>query len=138
MAKKLFDFDSEFRLGIDLIDNEHVKLVDMLNEVHVLLSDGKREEAKQYFNETLSSYVNEHFANEEKFMESIGFPLINEHRKIHENFKQSFYELRPLIESCDEAAFRNALSDAFTWIIAHIGKTDKKYATFHLEKQRTN
>ncbi len=138
MAKKLFDFDSEFRLGIDLVDNEHVKLVDMLNEVHTLLGDGKREEAKQYFNEALSSYVNEHFANEEKFMESIGFPFINEHRKIHENFKQSFYELRPRVESSDDAAFRSALSDAFTWLIAHIGRTDKKYATFHLEKQRTN
>jgi hemerythrin len=134
MAKKLFDFDSEFRLGIDLIDNEHVKLVDMLNEVHALLSDGKREEAKQYFNVTLSSYVNEHFASEEKFMERIEFPLINEHKKIHENFKRSFYELRPLIESCDEAAFRNALSDAFMWIVGHIGKTDKKYAAFYLAK----
>lgn len=134
MAKKLFDFDSEFRLGIDLVDNEHIKLVDMLNEVHVLLSDGKREEAKQYFNEMLSGYVTEHFANEEKFMESIGFPLIEEHRKIHENFKQSFHKLKPLIESYDEAAFRNALSDAYTWIITHIGKTDKKYAVFHLAK----
>ena len=134
MAKKLFDFDSEFRLGIDSVDNEHVKLVDMLNEVHALLSDGKRKEAKQYFNEALSSYVNEHFANEEKFMESIGFPFINEHRKIHENFKQSFYELRPRVEASDDAAFRSALSDAFTWLIAHIGRTDKKYATFYLEK----
>jgi hemerythrin len=134
VAKKLFDFDSEFRLGIDLIDNEHIKLVDMLNAVHILLSDGKREEAKQYFNEMLSGYVTEHFANEEKFMESFDFPFINEHRKIHENFKRSFQELRPRIESCDEAAFRNALSDAFTWIIGHIGKTDKKYAAFYLAK----
>lgn len=134
MAKKLFDFDTEFRLGIDVIDNEHITLVDMLNKVHALLSERKREEARQYFNQTLSSYVNEHFANEEKFMESIGFPNLEEHKKIHENFKKSFHELKPLIESYDEAAFRNALSDTFTWIVAHIGKTDKRYATFYLSK----
>ena len=99
MTKKLFDFDAEFRLGIDQIDSEHIKLVDMLNKVHELLSEGKRDEARSYFNETLSSYINEHFSNEEKFMESIGFPFLEEHRKIHENFKKSFYELKPLIES---------------------------------------
>lgn len=131
---KMFDFDAEFRLDIDLIDNEHIKLVDMLNDVYALLGEGKRDEARQYFNETLSSYVNEHFSNEEKFMVSIGFPYFNEHKKIHENFKKSFHELQPLIESCDEAAFRKALNDAFVWIIAHIGKTDKKYAVFYLSK----
>ena len=134
MAKKLFDFDKEFRLGIDLIDNEHVKLVDMLNEVHSLLSEGKRDEARQFFTETLSGYVIEHFANEEKFMESIGYPSIDDHRKIHENFKKSFQDLIPLIESYDEIAFRKALNDAFTWIIAHIGKTDRKYATFYFSR----
>jgi hemerythrin len=138
MAKKLFDFDSEFRLGIESVDSEHVKLVDMLNEVHTLLSEGKRDEARRHFNEALSSYIDEHFANEEKFMEGIGFPHLAEHKKIHENFRQSFYGLRPLVESSDDVAFRSALSDAFTWLIAHIGKTDKKYAIFHLEKQGTN
>lgn len=134
MGKKLFDFDAELKLGIDAVDSEHVKLVDMLNDVYALLSEGKRDEARRYFNETLSSYVYEHFANEEKFMESIGFPFLNEHRKIHENFRNSFHELKPLIESYDEAAFRKALNDTFTWIIAHIGKTDKKYATFYHSK----
>jgi hemerythrin len=134
MGKKLFDFDTEFKLGIDSVDSEHIKLVDMLNDVHALLSEGKRDEARHYFNKTLASYVNEHFANEEKFMASIGFPFLDEHRKIHENFKHSFHELQPLIESYDEAAFRKALNDAFTWIIAHIGKTDKKYATFYLSQ----
>lgn len=136
MAKKLFDFDSEFKFGIDSVDNEHVKLVDMLNEVHALLSDGKRDEARRHFNEALSSYIDEHFANEEKFMEGIGFPHLDEHKKVHENFRQSFYELRPRVESSDDVAFRSALSDAFTWLIAHIGRTDKKYAAFYFGKSQ--
>ncbi|MFZ6030008.1 MAG: bacteriohemerythrin [Chloroflexota bacterium] len=133
MAKKLFDFDAEFKLGIEVIDAEHVKLVDMLNQVHFLLSEGKKDDARRYFNETLSAYVDEHFANEEKFMESIGFPLLEEHRKIHENFKKSFQELKPQIELYDDVAFRKALSDAFGWIVAHIGRTDRRYAKFYLE-----
>ncbi len=128
MSKPLFDFEAEFRIGIESVDNEHVKLVDMLNQVHALLSEGKKDDARRYFSETLSSYVNEHFANEEQFMESIAFPGLDEHKKIHENFRQSFKNLLPLIETYDDAAFRSALTDAFTWIISHIGRTDKRYA----------
>lgn len=135
MANNLFNFEAEFRLGIEAVDKEHVRLVDMLNQVHQLLSEGRRDEARQYFTETLSLYVDEHFANEEKFMESIGFPLLAEHRRIHENFRSSFHELKPLIETYDEAAFRKALTDAFTWIITHIGKTDKRYATHYFAQR---
>ncbi len=134
MAKKLFDFDAEFRLGIDDVDNEHIKLVDMLNTVHELLNAGKKSEARQYFNETLASYVDDHFANEEKFMRNIGYPALEEHRRIHENFRRSFRNQQPLLEASDDAAFRGALSDAFTWIISHIGKTDKKYASYYLSR----
>jgi hemerythrin len=133
MSKKLFDFDAEFKLGIDSVDNEHVKLVDMLNRVHELLSEGNRNEARIYFSETLSSYVNEHFEHEEKFMQSIGFPGFEEHKKIHDNYRASFQQMLPLIETYDEAAFRSALTDAFTWIISHIGRTDKRYAKYYFE-----
>lgn len=135
MASKLFDFDKEFRLGIEAVDKEHIRLVDLLNEVHALLSEGKRDEARRHFSGTLSSYVDEHFVNEERFMESIGFPYLEEHRKIHENFRNSFLALKPQIETYDEAAFRKALTDAFTWIITHIGKTDRRYATFYFSQK---
>ena len=134
MAAKLFDFQSEFKLGIDSVDSEHEKLVNMLNEVHALLSAGEREKARAYFNETLSLYVHEHFANEEAFMASFGYAQLEEHKKIHENFKASFEELKPKIASADDVAFRSALTDTFTWIINHIGRTDKKYAQVYLQR----
>jgi hemerythrin-like metal-binding protein len=107
----------------------------MLNQVHVLLSEGKKSEAVAYFRETLSSYVNEHFANEEQFMTEIDFPGIDDHKKIHDNYRQSFNDLLPLIETYDDTAFRSALTDAFTWIISHIGRTDRRYAKFYFDQQ---
>jgi hemerythrin-like metal-binding protein len=135
MEKKMFDFDKEFKLGIEEVDREHVILVDMLNEVYALIGAGQRDEARRYFNETLSGYVGEHFANEEKFMESFQYPGVEEHRKVHENYRKSFNELKPQIDSLDDASFRQALSDAFTWLIGHIGRTDRKYASYYLSQQ---
>ena len=131
----LFNFDDEFKLGIEAADIEHSKLVDMLNHTHELLKEGKREEAHAYFGETLSAYVHEHFTNEEAFLESIGYPELAMHKRIHLNFRKSFEELEPRIKSADNAAFRQSLADTFAWIISHIGKTDKKYAKFYFEQQ---
>ena len=131
----LFNFDDEFKLGIEAADIEHGKLVDMLNHTHELLREGRREDARDYFNKTLSSYVHEHFTNEEAFLKSIGYPELEMHQKIHANFRKSVEELAPKIENADNAAFRQALADTFAWIISHIGKTDKKYAKFYFEKQ---
>jgi hemerythrin len=134
MVKDLFNFDVEFKLGIETVDQEHVKLVNMLNAVHRLVSEGKKAEAIEYFSLTLARYVGTHFAHEEEFMASIGYPQLPEHAQIHENFKKSFMQSLPRLATYDEAAFRAALTDAFTWIINHIGRTDRKYAQFYLAR----
>jgi len=131
----LFNFDDEFKLGAEAADMEHGRLVDMLNRTHELLLEGKRAEARTYFNKTLSNYVHTHFHNEEQFLKSIGYPDVENHHKVHENFRKSFEERKPLIENADDAAFRSALSDVFVWIINHIGKTDRKYAKFYFEQK---
>ncbi len=137
MENNLFDFEAEFKLDIEQVDREHITLVNMLNQVYTLLRETKSAEARQLFSQTLSAYVYEHFSNEEKFMEQIGFPMLNDHKKIHANFFKSFHELLPSIESGDDAAFRRALNDTFTWIISHIGGTDRKYADFYHSQSRS-
>jgi hemerythrin len=137
MAKDLFNFEDEFKLDIDNVDQEHVKLVNMLNAVHNLVNAGNKQGAIEYFSLTLARYVNEHFTHEEAFMASFGYPQIEEHKKIHENFKKSFVQSLPKLASYDDAAFRSALTDTFTWILTHIGRTDRKYALYYKEKMKS-
>lgn len=130
MAAKLFNFDDEFKLGIAEIDSEHAILVNMLNEVMDLNRSHEKEKARDYFQETLAKYVVEHFAHEEAYMQKIGYPHLEEHRQVHENFKQAMNRYLQQFNPQDEVAFRGALMDAYSWIINHIGKTDRKYVSF--------
>ena len=43
MTQKLFDFEEEFKFGIDEVDNEHIILVNMLNRTQELLNQSKRD-----------------------------------------------------------------------------------------------
>ena len=105
----------------------------MLNDAFNLIKENKKKEAQLLFSDTLAKYVNEHFHNEEKFMEQIVFPELEDHRRVHANFKKTFLKLKAEIESShEENNCRRIFTDTFTWIINHIGKTDKKFADFYL------
>lgn len=137
MAQKLFDFEEQFKFGIDEVDSEHIILVDMLNRTQELLNQNKRAEALDYFSETLSLYVHEHFTNEEAFMASFDFPDLDRHKVIHSNFRRSVDSLKPKIISGDDAAFRQALRDTYMWVVSHIGGADKEYADYYQEQKNS-
>ncbi|NLF51615.1 MAG: hemerythrin family protein [Leptolinea sp.] len=135
MNNQLFDFEKEYKFGIDEIDGQHASLVNMIAEIQIMFRDNKKEEAAKYFFETMSRYLIEHFSYEESFMEKIGYPQLEEHRKVHANFRKNMEKSFELISKGDEPAFRNALSDTYLWILTHIGKTDRKYAVFYNTNQ---
>ncbi len=131
----IFNFDAEFKLGIPKIDEEHARLVNMLNEMQDLVKLNEKDKACVIFRETMSAFVSSHFDHEEAFMREIGYPRVDEHAQLHRNFKRSMEAVMEKINSMDEAAFRNAMTDTYTWIITHIGKTDRKYASYLKEQE---
>ena len=129
-----YSLDTERELGFEKIDSEHSKFFDMLNHVNELLSGGKSKRARNYFHDILSDYVYEHFRNEERFMESFRFPCLEVHKRSHLKFRKTVEKMKPLIETYDDVSFRQALSDIFVWVSAHIGRVDRQYIEYYFEK----
>ena len=67
-------------------------------------------------------------------MESIGFPKLESHRKIHEAFKRQVYDYVRSLKEGDIDAFREALSVTWSWFFNHIGTVDKDYGIYAKKK----
>ena len=130
----MIEFDDNLLTHVEEMDKQHMRLVALLNNVYELLRERNREEALELFKRELLSYVEYHLSEEEKFMEKIGYPELDNHRKAHEIFRREIYNLASYIENGDPKAFREALSYALGWIYKHIAKTDKKYGIYAKEK----
>jgi len=130
----LLKFDDNLKTGVPQMDEEHETLINLLNRVSMLLKSGEKAKAVDFFKNTIASYVETHLNNEEAFMESIEYPHLEEHRKIHEVFRREVHKLLPAIESGDYHAFTQALSLCWGWLYNHIAKTDKKYGEYAREK----
>ncbi len=75
-----------YKTGVDLIDQQHKQLFDTTENLIKAIREGSDYERKRECIQTiifLKNYIVKHFDDEEKFMASIGYPDIEEHKKIH-------------------------------------------------------
>jgi hemerythrin len=111
-------------------DEEHKKLVKIINELHDALGLGKGSEVMSKTLRELVSYAQTHFKHEEEFMMLHNFPVADfeAHRKEH------VYFIMKLDEFCrgygDGAVTFpiHVLNFLESWLLGHVQKTDMKYS----------
>jgi hemerythrin len=130
----LIEFNDNLLTHVEEMDKQHMRLVALLNNVYEFLKEGKKEEALELFEKTLLWYVDYHLSEEENFMEEIGYPELDKHKKAHDIFRREIYNLISYIKSGDPKAFRQVLAYAWSWLYTHIAKADKKYGIYAKER----
>lgn len=120
--------------GIEEIDWEHRRLLNIANRLLDAMARGKGEVAVRPVSRDLLRHAEEHFAHEEAYMRDMGYPGIEAHIKEHVALRKSAEEFVAALESDDPpgAVQLNALMSH--WLLDHILKLDKQYAAFSRER----
>ncbi len=123
-----WSWDSSLSIGIDVIDKQHRRIVDYLNELDVAYHEKNREVVSEVLI-GLVDYTETHFAFEEGLMESLGYPLSDSHKKVHASFAA---HINKLVEQHKEGreVTRIVMSELQIWLTRHIKLDDKDYALF--------
>lgn len=127
------EWKKEYELGVELIDNQHKRLISLVNDYYNHLADKKINSFKEIGDilKYLIGYTNYHFHAEENLMEEIGYPELDDHKLKH----------RELIVKIKEILFKMKNKESYTriefyyflmdWINEHILVTDKKIAAYY-------
>ena len=86
-------WQDDLNTGIQVIDNQHKRIVEMINLLHDA-QQGKEHAAIAEVIEELVDYTLSHFAFEETLMEDAGYQFSRAHKKIHELFIRRVSEYR--------------------------------------------
>ncbi len=124
------EWNDELRLGVPEMDDQHQKLIALLNQFYAAVERGEREEGIMALLEGVDRYTVYHFSAEEQFMEQIGYPDLEPHRKIHLAFRQEYLATVERHKGGDRKAIRDLVASLLSWLYTHINKTDRRYATF--------
>ena len=119
-------WQDELNTGIEVIDHQHQRIVEMINHLHVV-RHGLEPMAVSEVIDELIDYTLSHFAFEEELMEEAGYPFCAAHKRVHEVFGKRVSDYRIRFQAGEDIAdeLRAMLA---RWLFNHIRGDDQAYA----------
>ena len=128
---KLITWSDRYSVGISRIDEQHQRLIDLINDLHAAMLAKDGESSLSKILDGLAAYAVSHFATEETLMKKFAYPDFERHKAEHDRLMAQVTQL--LEKSRSDAALltREVMTFLQRWLIGHIVNVDKKY-TAHL------
>lgn len=125
----LFNWGSQYETGIFVIDVQHKKLVEAINNLHDAMKEGKGKDKAQSILDFLVDYTVQHFNTEENLMKQKNYSDYTNHKFAHDKLVKEVAEMRS--RYIEGKVLPMQLSGFLTdWLKNHILNTDKKYVPF--------
>jgi len=117
---------SDYELGIDVIDNQHKRIVEYINQLYDLEHQQGSADTLEDVLYNLVDYTYSHFEFEEALMQEAGYEDADAHAVTHRTFTQQIETLRKRFEDGDDVAteLANMLQ---RWLLKHILSEDVGY-----------
>lgn len=120
-------WSSSYSVGIAEMDNQHRKLIDMINDLHAALKKGAGQSVLGDIFARLLTYVDYHFKLEEQTMAKAKFKGLQAHQKVHQDFVNKVVDMQKRWLDGDFALIHDLMNLLQTWLIEHITRMDKQY-----------
>lgn len=126
----MYEMKEEYYTGIELIDEEHKKLFSIADSAYQLMKNELVHDKYDGFREILESlteYTKKHFADEEAYMESIGYKRIFSQKVQHHEFIEKLEGIHlDNVDENQEEALQDILTFLTDWLVNHIMYMDKR------------
>jgi hemerythrin len=127
----LMEWDDKLSVRIAAMDEQHQKLVALLNELFDAMMAGQGRDRLGHVTGALVDYTKTHFSQEEELMAQHGYPDLAAHRAAHEALTKKVLEAQQRYRAGASAALSiDMLNFLKSWLVNHIQGTDKKYGVW--------
>ena len=133
-AKQFVEWKDDYSVGLESIDNQHKKLLNLINQLQTAVDYSTGEEFEREALDALVDYTKTHFTYEEGLMKDNGYPDYEPHKAQHEQMIKRVEEVLSEYEKDQDTAMANATAFLKDWLINHINGTDKEYSEFLIGK----
>lgn len=130
----LIEWDSSFSVNVELIDEQHNMLVKMINDLYDAMLSGKENEELSKLINQMSVYAAMHFAREEHYFDTLGYPDAEEHKDEHLYFENQVSQFENEFNEGKQELTNEILQFLSNWLVKHIKGTDKKFGPFLNER----
>jgi len=133
----ILEWDKRFELGVNFIDRDHKRLVNLLNEIHENVINCATNEALGAVISELIDYATYHFAAEENSMAYHEYAALPLHREEHLKFCRIVASFLEDFREGKEDPSLDILSFLGNWLFDHILLTDSEFCRFLAQVKKT-
>ena len=126
----LINWHPNFSINIEEIDKQHQLLVKMINDLYDAMNAGEEKAVLQKLINRLNIYAAMHFAKEEHYFDTFGYPETELHKKEHSNFEDKVLNFESDFNKGSQSLSIEIVNFLGDWLVGHIQGSDKKYASF--------
>lgn len=129
-ATQFVEWKDDYSVGIDSIDQQHKKLLNLINQLQTAVDYSTGEQFEREALDELVDYTKTHFTYEEGLMRDNDYPDFEAHKRQHEKMFNKVGEVLADYEKDHDTAMSNAAEYLKDWLIKHINGTDKEYSSY--------
>jgi len=126
----LLHWCEKLSVGVPEMDHQHCQLVEMLNELDDAVRHGCGLEKQTPLLKRLIKHTVSHFQDEETYMQSIGFPEWEEHKREHERLIAEVEQRYCRLMEGKGGTQEEMLAYLLAWTADHIQVDDMMYAEY--------
>ncbi len=131
--KKFIELEKSEYVNVQIIDEQHKKFAELIDELYELLGLNKPETTKYILNQLITE-LQIHFNTEETFMKETKYVNFFSHKMEHDRFLKKIEDFRNgLLQGTDKLNLE-LLKSCKTWFHNHIKLNDKKLGDFLVEQ----
>jgi hemerythrin len=131
----LMQWNDKLSVGVASIDNDHKRLVGMVNDLYDGVVAGHGKDVLGRVLDGLISYTAEHFAREERYFAQTGYPDSVAHKKEHEDLVKQVLDVQAKYKSGATSTLSlEVMNFLKSWLVKHIQGSDKKYGPHLISK----
>lgn len=117
-------------VGIDEIDEDHRKLVNLFNMLNHAVTEGESPDYLAAILDELIKCTAWHFSHEERLMLKHRYGAIDEHKAEHQDLIDTAKALQRQIPRADKAAAEENIVALERWLTEHIFTADMRLGSF--------
>jgi hemerythrin-like metal-binding protein len=134
-SNTFFAWNSSYSVGCDAMDQEHKRMVEIINNLYGAMRQGKGNEVIGSILDGLVEYTKTHFSHEERLMKDAGYPALEEHKREHNSLTEQVMAILDKSRSNGVLSL-DVMSFVKEWLVNHIQGSDKLYGR-HVNKLLT-
>jgi hemerythrin len=123
-------WSDEYRVGVDKIDVQHRRLIEMLAKFYASLAEGRAESGLGELLKGLLDYTVYHFSTEETLMQQWQYPSFEAHQAMHAAFVAKVTDMAERFTNGKLVLSLEATRYVRSWLTEHILGTDRQLGQF--------